>query len=83
MKKFSSKLIYYNSKWQDKLNNWKQDYIFVQKYEKSSNNHQQDSSIMKDKMMRQLQLIIIIIDSERKNESNNYLKYINALIKLL
>ena len=36
---------------------------------------------MKDKMMRQLQLIMIIVNSEKKNESDNYLKYIDALIE--
>ena len=81
MKKFSSELVYCNLKWQDKLNNWRWNYVFVQKYEKSSNNYQQNLSVIKNKMMRQLQLIVIVVNSERKNESNNCLKYINAFIE--
>ena len=82
MKKFSSELVCCNSEWQDKLSDWRWDYVFVQKYEKSSNSCQQDSSVMKDKMIKQLQLIIIIINSEKKNESDNCLKYIDAFIEL-
>ncbi len=55
----------------------------MQKYEKSNSGCQQDSSVMKDKMMKQLQLIVTVVNSERKNESDNYLRYTDALIELL
>ena len=55
----------------------------MQKYEKSSSGHQQGPSVMKDKMVRQLQLIVTVVDSERKNESDNCLRYTGALIELL
>ncbi len=83
IEKLSSELVCCHSEWQDKLSNWRQDYVFVQKYEKSSNDCQKDSSIMKDKMMRHLQLIMTVVDSERKNKRDDCLRYTDALIELL
>jgi len=55
----------------------------VQKYEKSSSSCQQGPSVMKDKMVGQLQLIVTVVDPERKNKSDNCLRYTDALIELL
>ena len=37
---------------------------------------------MKGRMVGQLQLILTVVDPERKDESDNYLRYTDALIEL-
>ncbi len=79
----SSELVRCNPEWQGKLGNWRRDYVFVQKYEKSSSGRQQGPSVMEGKMVGQLQLIVTVVDPERKDESGNCLRYTGALIELL
>ncbi|KAI9840208.1 MAG: hypothetical protein M1837_001836 [Sclerophora amabilis] len=66
--------------WQGRVDNWRQDYVWVQEREAVSNSH--NGGALDGKLLGQLQLVVTIIDHERRDALGKPHVYAGALVEI-
>jgi hypothetical protein len=81
IKKLNEKKVRCKSRWQNKIDNWKRDFVWIQ--EDIEFIDEIDCSAFRKKIIKQLQLIMTIINSQRVDEHHKSIKYCEIFVNVM
>jgi hypothetical protein len=81
MKKFNEKKVRCKSRWQNKIDNWKRNFVWIQKNIEFID--EIDCSAFRKRIIKQLQLIMMIINSRKIDEHHKSIRYCETFVTVM